>query len=112
MTTRKTAPDGLDLLQKRYITGRPEREAMWDAVCVDAEVARTVRAVREKAGLTQRELAKLIGTTASVICRLEDEAYRGHSMAMLHRIAAAMNQRVELRFVPLRKPVRKKRSAA
>ena len=39
-------------------------------------------------------------TTASVICRLEDADYEGHSLAMLNRIAAALNRRVEIRFVP------------
>ncbi|MGH9785330.1 MAG: helix-turn-helix transcriptional regulator, partial [Terriglobia bacterium] len=52
-----------------------------------------------QAGLTQRQLAKLVGTTASVICRLENADYEGHSLAMLNRIAAALNQRVEIRFV-------------
>jgi len=28
--------------------------------------------------------------------------YGGHSLAMLRRIAAALNQRVEIRFVPRR----------
>jgi transcriptional regulator with XRE-family HTH domain len=55
-----------------------------------------------KAGLTQGELAKLIGTTASVISRLEDADYEGHSLAMLRRIAAALNKRVEIRFVSIK----------
>ena len=42
-------------------------------------------------------------TTASVICRLEDADYEGHSLAMLNRIAEAMDRRVEIRFVPLKK---------
>ena len=33
------------------------------------------------------------------ICRLEDADYQGHSLAMLRRIANALNKRVELRFV-------------
>jgi len=44
--------------------------------------------------------AALVGTTASVISRPEDADYEGHSMAMLRRIAAALNKRVEIRFVP------------
>jgi transcriptional regulator with XRE-family HTH domain len=55
-----------------------------------------------KEGLSQRALAKLVGTTASVICRLEDADYEGHSMAMLNRIAAALNKRVEIHFVPIK----------
>jgi transcriptional regulator with XRE-family HTH domain len=67
------------------------------------EVARTIQALRTKAGMTQAELARVVGTTASVICRLEDADYQGHSVAMLRRIAAALNRRVEIRFLPLRK---------
>ncbi len=40
--------------------------------------------------------------TSSVICRLEDADYEGHSLAMLQRIAAALNKRVEIRFVSRR----------
>ncbi len=66
----------------------------------DIEIAELIRHVRTEAGLSQRELAKLIGTSASAICRLEDADYEGHSMAMLRRIAEALGQRVEVRFVP------------
>ena len=67
-----------------------------------AEVARKVYELRAKAKLTQRELALRVGTTASVISRLEDDDYEGHSLAMLRRIASALNKRVEIRFVPLK----------
>jgi len=52
-----------------------------------------------RAGLSQRELAKRIGTSPSVICRLEDADYEGHSLTMLRRIAAAVDHRVEIRLV-------------
>ncbi len=67
----------------------------------NAEVGRKILALRSKAGLGQRELAKLVGTTASVICRLENADYEGHSLAMLRRIAGALNKRVEIRFLPV-----------
>jgi transcriptional regulator with XRE-family HTH domain len=66
------------------------------------EIAQKIYDLRTKGRLSQRELAKLVGTTASVICRLEDADYQGHSLSMLHRIAAALNRRVEIRFLPLR----------
>ena len=69
----------------------------------DGEIARKIYELRMAAGLTQTQLAKLIATTASVICRLEDADYSGHSLAMLRRIAAALRQRVEIRFVPIRR---------
>jgi len=42
-----------------------------------------IRALREAAGLTQRELAERIGSTQSVISRLESDDYDGHSLSML-----------------------------
>jgi predicted transcriptional regulator len=54
--------------------------------------------------LTQTQLARVVGTTASVICRLEDAGYEGHSLAMLRKIGGALNRRVEVRFVPIRRP--------
>jgi len=44
-------------------------------------------------------LAELVGTTQSVIARLEDADYEGHSLSMLQRIATAVNKRLEVRFV-------------
>ena len=54
---------------------------------------------RTEAGLTQATLARKVGTTASVISRLEDADYRGHSLSMLRRITEALGWRIELRFV-------------
>ena len=68
-------------------------------------VARKVSALRKRAGLTQQQLAKLVGTTTSVICRLESADYHGHSLAILRRIANALDKRIELRFLDAkRKP--------
>jgi transcriptional regulator with XRE-family HTH domain len=53
------------------------------------DLALLVREMRENARLTQAELAKKIGTTQSVIARLEDAEYEGHSLTMLERIATA-----------------------
>jgi len=77
--------------------------AMLDEERANAEIGRKIYELRTRAGLTQKELADLVGTTASVICRLEDADYEGHSLSMLRRIAAALNRRVEIRFVPARR---------
>jgi transcriptional regulator with XRE-family HTH domain len=69
----------------------------------NCEIGRKIYEPRAKAGLTQAQLGRLIGTTVSVICRLEDADYEGHSMAMLRRIAAALDKRVEIRFRPVRR---------
>ena len=61
------------------------------------DLALLVREMRERAGLTQADLAKRIGTTQSVIARLEDAEYRGHSLSMLERIAMACGVSLRLR---------------
>lgn len=89
-------------LYERYIEGDPEQEATYQEYLANAEVARKIYELRTKAGLSQRALAKLVGTTASVICQLEDSDYHGHSLSMLRRIAAALDKRVEIRFVSIK----------
>jgi DNA-binding XRE family transcriptional regulator len=102
---RKTC-DGIKILHKRFYVGRPARlAALEEARCAD-QVARDIQVLRQKAGITQRQLARLVGTTPSVISRLENAEYQGHSMAMLRRVAAAFDRRVELRFVPLGKKLK------
>lgn len=104
----KWTTDALEIMDDMFFRGRPDRIAELEQITADADVARRIYDLRTKAGLTQRALAKLIGTTASVICRLEDADYDGHSLAMLNRIAAALNKKVEIRFVPIRGKARRK----
>lgn len=100
---RKPTTDAVEIMHRRYFEGKPERLAELEEERANAQVARKVYELRKKAGLTQQELAKLAGTTASVICRLENADYQGHSLSMLRRIAAAVDKRVEIRFVPAKK---------
>ncbi|MCY2991297.1 MAG: XRE family transcriptional regulator [Planctomycetota bacterium] len=95
--------DAVEILDRRYFRNKSEMQALLAAEEANAEIARKIYDLRAQAGLSQRALAKLVGTTASVICRLEDSDYEGHSLAMLRRIAGALNKRVEIRFVPVRK---------
>jgi ribosome-binding protein aMBF1 (putative translation factor) len=99
----QSTTDAVEILDRRYFRGKPEMQALLAEEEANAEVARKIYDLRTRAGLSQRALAKLVGTTASVICRLEDADYEGHSLAMLRRIAAALDKRVEIRFVPVRK---------
>lgn len=100
---RRATTDAVEILHRRYYEGKPERLAGLEKARANDHVARKIAALRTQAGLSQRQLAKLIGTTASVICRLENADYEGHSLVMLNRIAAALNRRVEIRFVPTEK---------
>ena len=98
-----TTTDAVEIIHRRYFEGKPERLKILEEARADDEVARKIFELRTRAGLTQGQLGKLIGTTASVICRLEDADYEVHSLAMLRRIAAALNQRIEIRFIPIRR---------
>jgi DNA-binding XRE family transcriptional regulator len=102
---RKPTTDAIEIIHRRHYEGHPRRMADLAEAEAKDTVARKIYALRKRAGLTQQQLAKLVGTTTSVICRLEDADYQGHSLAMLRRVASALNKRVELHFVKAgRKP--------
>lgn len=103
---RRPTTDALEIMDRRYFEGKPQMLAALEEARANDEVARKIYALRTKAGLTQRELAKLVGTTASVILMLEDADYKGHSLSMLRRVAAALDRRLEIRFVPVRHKTR------
>ena len=97
--TKKTTTDALKILA--HMSGKdPAMQRMFEEEVANREVAQKIHQLREGAGLSQAALAKRVGTTQSVISRLEDADYEGHSLAMLNRIAAAVERRVEIRFVP------------
>ena len=100
---RRATSDAVEILNRKFYEGDPEKLKSLAECRANDEIARKIQTLRAKAGLTQAQLAKLVGTTASVICRLEDADYEGHSVAMLRRIAAALDRRVEIRFLPLPK---------
>ena len=83
-----------EILRNRYVKDDPERKASVEAERVNAEVARLICTMRTDAGLTQEQLAELVGTTQSVISRLEDSDYDGHSLTMLNRIAEALQKKL------------------
>lgn len=107
MPTRKFHSAATEFLYNRYIAGDPEAERAYEDEFVNMEIARTIYDLRTRAGLTQQELAARVGTTKSAICRLEDADYEGHSLTTLRRIAAALDRRIEVRFLR----VKGKRSA-
>ena len=58
-------------------------------IAEDYRIAQMIYDARSAAGMTQKELAKAVGTTQIVISQLEDADYVGHSLSMLRRIAKA-----------------------
>jgi len=101
---KKLRSKALQYTYDRLIGDDPMRQEEYEEALVSADVAQKIYDLRTTAGLSQRELAKRVGTSASAICRLEDADYEGHSLAMLRRIAAALDSSVEIRFVPGKGP--------
>ena len=97
---RKPTTDALEILHRRYYEGKPDRIAALEEAEANDAVARKIYDLRTKAGLTQRQLAKLVGTSASVICLLEDADYEGHSLSMLRRVARVLHARVRVVLEP------------
>ena len=96
--SRKKTSDAVELLA-RLIRNKPARRRGVEKAKLNARIAEMIHQERTKAGLSQVQLAELVGTTQSVISRLEDADYDGHSLAMLGRIAEALHKRVEVRLV-------------
>jgi ribosome-binding protein aMBF1 (putative translation factor) len=99
----KSKAGTVPFLYNRYVGGDSGKAAEYESERLNAEIARKIFDLRTKAGLSQRDLARRIGTSASAICRLEDADYGSHSLALLKRIAEALGQRIEIRFVPARR---------
>ena len=96
MKRERKEKDVVSILHRRYIGDDAERKISLQEERVNGEVARMIYELRNEAGLKQKELAELIGTTQSVISRLEDADYNGHSLSMLSRIAKALNQKLKV----------------
>ena len=61
---------------------------------------RELPAARSRAGLTQKEVAKSMGTTKSAVSRLEAAGKHSPSMATLKKYAKAVGCEMEIRLHP------------
>ena len=63
-------------------------------------IAAQIINARKSKGLTQADLAGLVGTSQSAIVRLEKGNYLGYSLKTLQKIAKALDATVEINFCP------------
>ena len=92
--------DGIKIIDE-MIGDDVELREMCEQASINAHVAQLIYDARTEAGLSQKELAEMINTTQSVISRLEDADYDGHSLSMLSRIAQALSREVKIDLVPV-----------
>jgi len=76
----------------------PDLAEAVEAESFNADVAMKVYEARTEAGLTQKQLAERVGTQQSVISRIEDADYDGHSLSSLRRIGRALGKKLRLEF--------------
>ena len=95
----KKITDAVEIIRREIIGEDKERLSNLEQERFNAEVACRVYNARKRAGLNQKQLAKRIGTTQSVISRLEDADYGGPTVSMLKRIADALELELDISFV-------------
>lgn len=99
MEEPKFASDGLRWLYDKYIKDDPESLELLKEYEARAEIAKQIYDLRNEAGLTCADLADLLKVGESVIEDLEQADYAGDSLAMLVRIASALNKKMEIHFI-------------
>ena len=86
--------------EKDQLLAKPAFRLAYDAQAPEFELARELIAARMRAGLTQGDVAALMGTTQSVVARIESG--RGTpSMRTVQRFANALGARAVVRMEPL-----------
>ncbi len=74
--------------------GLKKADQAWD-------IAGQVYNLRKKAGLTQKQLADLVGTQQANIARLESADYTSYTWKTLEKITKALKARLEIRIVSI-----------
>src|SRR6266446_7555616 len=64
------------------------------------DVALQIAALREKAGLSQKDLARKLKTSQQNVSRLESPSYEGHSLSMLRRVAEVLGATIRVTIAP------------
>ncbi|MGA9673435.1 MAG: helix-turn-helix transcriptional regulator, partial [Terracidiphilus sp.] len=85
---------------RRKLAANPQLAKAVDEERLYADIAEQIVQLRMEAKLTQKELAERADTRQSVISRIEDADYYGHSLKMLNRIAHAFDKRIVVIFCP------------
>lgn len=97
----ETTRDALNIIDREILQNDPELALQVEKERVHALAAQIVYDLRTTNGLSQRELAARVGTSASAICRLEDSNYGSHTLNMLIRIVSTFGYQIRLEAVPL-----------
>jgi ribosome-binding protein aMBF1 (putative translation factor) len=93
-------PSASELVFNRFYKDQPEALASYSETCLEEETACLLRELRQKAGLTQKDLAEKLQTSIPAISRMENPNYGIRSLKKLHHLAAIFNCRIKIELVP------------
>jgi DNA-binding XRE family transcriptional regulator len=65
------------------------------------DIALQLAALRQARGLTQKQVAEMLGTKQQAIARLENPAYTGHSLSMVRKYVEALGASLDVTVVPV-----------
>ena len=95
MAKHRSKIDHKEYVERKLKSSKKFRET-YEKTTMSVDLAVLIAEMRKAAGYTQAELAEMIGTTQSVIARLESAEYEGHSLPMLRKVALACTVKLEL----------------
>ena len=92
---RRQTNDAIEIIDRHY-----GANAEWDTLVAEetlkANVGQLVHDLRTEAGLSQTKLADLIGTSQSVISRVENADYEGSAIEILARVCFALHKSISV----------------
>ena len=92
--------DDLDRLTEKLLKEDPSFAEKLEKADQAWDIAFQIYDLRKKAGLTQTQLAKLVGTRQSNIARIESADYTGYTFKTLDKVTKALKARLEIRIIP------------
>jgi DNA-binding XRE family transcriptional regulator len=98
---KKQTSSATRILYQKYYKGRPSHLAALERERERCNVAQKIYDLRKQLNLSQEEFATKVGMKPSAISRLESGDYNRPSLQTLQRIASALDQRIEISFVPV-----------
>ena len=77
----------------------PEFKKHYQEERLALKLAMKIAELRDQKGLSQQELAKLMGTSQQAISRIESGEYEGFTLKTLEKIAEATGMRIKIEFI-------------
>lgn len=96
----KRKKDDLDRLTEKLLKLDPSFQEGFERADQAWDIAFQIYDLRKAAGLTQTQLAKLVGTKQSNIARIESADYTGYTLKTLEKVTRALKAKLQIKIVP------------